>query len=108
MTTHMRGLPIGQWTARYSSSGAETIDSQVTVAYDAYSGNSGTLVDRTDLLEQESGWGTGFTVRGNPTSVSRWQSGGTWSTTYAGYDIAGNIVKTVGAEVQTAAGLVRP
>ena len=107
VNVHLRGLPAGQWSARYSSTGVETLDSQTTVAYDVYSGDSGALVDRVGITEQE-GWGTGYTVRGNPTSVSRWKAGAMWSTSYAGYDIAGNIVRTAGAEVQKASGLVRP
>jgi RHS repeat-associated protein len=52
-----------------------------------------------DIVQHDSNYGTGFNVRGNPTSVQRWRSTDPDSpaTTALEYDIAGNVLTSIDA-----------
>src|SRR6266498_498534 len=96
---HLRNLPSQQLVyAVNPSTGAETLASHVTYEYDLYDGspNHAPLVDRPGISGLDSGFTTGYITRGNVTKVSRWlDTPSSWIDTYAQYDVAGNVVKTI-------------
>ena len=64
--------------------------------YDSYlnDGNRASLVDHGSVAGHDSGFGTGFMERGNPTQISRMINGTAFIYTYPRYDTLGNVIST--------------
>ncbi len=74
------------------TNGAGTTRAQTVLGYDDYSSHYA-MQSVTGLPNHDdANYGTGNTVRGNPTSIERFSSSSASLNTYLGYDSAGNIV----------------
>jgi RHS repeat-associated protein len=69
--------------------------SQTLYAYDCYSGSGCSALTSIGGIAQhdDTNFGTGYTMRGNVTSESRWVSGSTYLTTSHTYDTTGQVLK---------------
>lgn len=91
---HIRSLPL----VEQIYDGEATLKASTTYEYDRYQSdlNHFPLVDRALASGRASGFGTGYTPRGNVTGVQRLWAGGepgaSYVWTYAGYDVLGNVV----------------
>ena len=64
---------------------------QTIFEYDNYTEN----IQSSGATQHDSGYGTFFTTRGNPTAVKRWRNtDSVWLTTRHQYDDVGNVIKT--------------
>ncbi|HEV8431327.1 MAG TPA: RHS repeat-associated core domain-containing protein [Pyrinomonadaceae bacterium] len=103
---HLRNLP--SQVSTYDSGG--TLKGSTTFEYDNYATdtNHAPLVDRSSISGLDAGFTTSYTKRGNVTGTTRYLiSGGSLPncgsspssclSTYAQYDIAGNVVKSIDA-----------
>ena len=95
LNQHIIGLPSARYLYDSDSQGATPV-SKVTFAYDA----SGSLSSQGEPVQHDSSYGTGFTTRGNSTSVTRWdvttlgdQNPQSVTTTMA-YNTAGDLIST--------------
>ncbi len=100
---HIRNLPSQQIVyAVNPANGAETWMAQTKYEYDRYdaSANHAALVNRSNISGFDSGFTTSYTTRGNATQVDRWlnSSGSSLVSSWAQYDIAGNVVKAIDAK----------
>jgi YD repeat-containing protein len=72
--------------------------SKTTYNYDEYSaGFCSGITDHTNATGHSTNYGTGYTARGNATTISRLVSGTTYSTSHMCYDTLGNVTKTIDA-----------
>jgi RHS repeat-associated protein len=96
-SVHLRSL-LSQ-VSIYDSGGTER--ARTTYEYDNYvtDTNHAALTDRLNISGFDSGFGTSYATRGNATATTHYilVSGSVtgWISTYAQYDIAGNVVKTI-------------
>ena len=67
LNQHIIGRPSARYLYDTDTQGATPL-SKVTYGYDA----SGSLTNQGEPVQHDSSYGTGFTTRGNSTSVSRW------------------------------------
>ncbi|MGH9850212.1 MAG: RHS repeat-associated core domain-containing protein [Blastocatellia bacterium] len=100
---HIRTLPSQQIVyAVNPANGAETWMAQTKYEYDRYdaSANHAALAPRSNISGFDSGFTTSYTTRGNATQVDRWlnSSGSSLVSSWAQYDIAGNVVKAIDAK----------
>jgi RHS repeat-associated protein len=93
---HLRSLPVQQ--SVYDADGVER--ARTTYEYDSYAGdtNHASLIDRTGIIGLDSSYTSAYQMRGNVTRTSSWllQSNQAFSS-YAQYDVAGNVVKMIDA-----------
>ena len=73
-TVHIRSLPLAQQI--FSDSAGTTKKAETTYEYDNYSAaaNHAGLVNRTNISGLDAAFTTSYTMRGNPTAVSRWKN----------------------------------
>jgi hypothetical protein len=96
-SVHLRGLP--SQVSIHDGGGTER--ARTAYEYDVYNTDSNhpPLVSRSDISGFDSGFGTGYTTRGNATATTRYllvNGSVTGSiSTYSNYDIAGNVVKVI-------------
>jgi RHS repeat-associated protein len=102
---HIRNLPLK--TQVFDADGIKR--AETLYEYDLYdeSPNHALLIDRPGISGLDSGFTTGYTMRGNVTKTSSAllnDSGGVtgWVNSHAQYDIAGNIVKAIDANDKAA------
>ncbi len=98
---HLKRLPISSWVSADANGGNK--HSFTSYEYDNYAqdSNHSPLVVRTNVFGYDSAnFGTANTVRGNVTAVTSYANAGNQTgavSTYAQYDILGNVVKTIDA-----------
>lgn len=94
-------LPKETWVS--SDIGGSSIVSRTKYEYDNYSSdaNHAPLVVRSNITAHDSNYGTGFTVRGNLTGITRYANAQAETgavSGYSQYDVAGNVVKAIDAK----------
>ncbi len=76
-----------------------TLIASTTYAYDEYTSNFCTVPTLSAFTgapgHDDVNYGTSFTNRGNPTTISRWISGSTWAVSHRCYDTLGNVTQEV-------------
>ncbi|MEK6300492.1 MAG: RHS repeat-associated core domain-containing protein [Acidobacteriota bacterium] len=90
-TINLLSLPVQQ--SVYDGGGAEL--ARTTYEYDNYAGdgNHAALQSYTpDAYNHDSGYGFGYTTRGNATQITRMVNGSTFVNSYTRYDVLGNVV----------------
>ncbi len=98
--TNYQSLTIGGVTIVKPSSvtvntGSGTKMGQTVYEYDNYSHANQTM-QSSGAVQHSASYGTGFTIRGNVTAVSKWRNtDGALLATTSGYDDAGNLLSTV-------------
>src|SRR5262249_17269880 len=95
-----RNLPLQRIVYTVNpSNGAETWATQTKYEYDLYdaSANHAPLKNRTNISGLDSAYTTSYQTRGNVTKVDRWlnSSGSSLVSSWAQYDIAGNVVTAI-------------
>jgi len=93
---HLRDFP--QQVSIYDSGGMER--ARTTYEYDNYASDTyhAALINRSDISGFDSSFNTSYTTRGNVTATTRsliTNGSATSITSYAQYDIAGNVVKVI-------------
>jgi YD repeat-containing protein len=99
---HLRSLPLREIVyAVNPATGAETWTAQTEYEYDKYDSSThhAPLVSRTNISGHDAAFTTSYATRGNVTQVNRWLNSGGSSvvSSYAQYDVAGNVVKAIDA-----------
>lgn len=95
---HIRNLPTRQWVS--SDAGGNQKQSITTYEYDNYMADAkhAALLARSGISGLDSSFTTAKKARGNVTAVTRRLiSGNKDITTYQQYDVAGSVVKAIGA-----------
>ena len=93
-STHLLRLPLQ--TSTYDMLNG-TLFAQTTFEYDNYAsdGNHAALQSYSpDAYNHNSGYGFGYTTRGNPTQITQMINGSSFIYTYPRYDALGNVVST--------------
>ena len=80
---HLRDLVASETVTDVNNNTA----SHTTITYDSY----GTMTDYGPVAGHDSGYGTSYTSRGNPTSKQSYTSASSYITTQNGYDTLGNV-----------------
>ncbi|MEK6300230.1 MAG: RHS repeat-associated core domain-containing protein [Acidobacteriota bacterium] len=92
-TVNILSLPLQQ--SVYDGGGAEL--ARTTYEYDNYAadGNHAALQSYTpDAYNHDSGYGFGYTTRGNATQITRMVNASTFTSAFPRYDTLGNVVST--------------
>jgi RHS repeat-associated protein len=80
---HLRDLVASETVTDINNNTA----SHTTITYDSY----GTMTDYGPVAGHDSGYGTSYTTRGNPTSKQSYTSASSYIATQNGYDTLGNV-----------------